>query len=145
QVRKFRDFNTFESQNWVMGATERPFAAGQLRLHSMLSFEPFTIQALGSPQVFQTGETYQRAPLIDYQHPHDLFMDVGATWTRAIEDDRFFTTVALVGAPAVGPTVFMHRPSAVGNPTAPLSHHQMDATHISHGVVTAGYTTRGVT
>jgi hypothetical protein len=32
----------------------------------------------------------------------------------------------------------MHRPSAIENPFAPLSHHWQDATHITFGVVTAG-------
>lgn len=31
---------------------------------------------LGSPQVFQTGETFNDAPLIDYRHPHDLIMNL---------------------------------------------------------------------
>ena len=77
-----------ESQNWLMGAGERRVGRELFRLHSMLSFEPFTIQALGSPQVFQTGETYQEAPLIDYQHPHDLVMDLGADWTRPVPRGR---------------------------------------------------------
>ena len=45
-----------------------------------------------------------------------------------------------VGAPALGPTPFMHRASAEVNPTAPLSHHHLDATHVTHGVLTAGLT-----
>jgi hypothetical protein len=138
QLRKFRDFDRVESQNWLMGGAEHPLASGSLRLHTMLSLEPFTIQALGSPQVFQTGETYRAAPLIDYQHPHDLFMDVGATWVRPLSSGRVFVEAAPAGAPAIGPTAFMHRPSAAENPTAPLGHHQMDATHISHGVLTGG-------
>jgi hypothetical protein len=145
QYRKFRDFQEIESQNWLMGATERPLGSANVRFHTMLSLEPFTMQALGSPQVFQTGETYQQAPLIDYQHPHDLFMDVGATWTRPTRDGRVFATLALVGAPAIGPEAFMHRASAAGNPTAPLSHHQLDASHISHGVATAGLVSRSLT
>jgi hypothetical protein len=32
----------------------------------------------------------------------------------------------------------MHRASAVENPTAPLSHHTLDSTHIAMGVLTAG-------
>jgi hypothetical protein len=138
QLRKFRDFQKVESQNWLMGAGEHPWAGGRLRLESMLSFEPFTVQALGSPQVFQTGETYKQGPLIDYQHPHDLFMRLGATWTRTVGSGRVFADIAPVGSPAIGPTVFMHRPSAAENPTAPLGHHEMDATHITHGVVTGG-------
>ena len=33
---------------------------------------------------------------------------------------------------------FMHRPSALDNPNAPLSHHWSDATHITFGVATIG-------
>ena len=145
QLRKFTDFQRVESQNWLMGAGEHKLGSGQLRLHTMLSFEPFTIQALGSPQVFQTGETYANAPLIDYQHPHDLFMDLGATFTRPVRRGHAFAEIAVVGAPALGPTPFMHRPSAEDNPTVPLGHHQMDATHITHGVVTAGLTQGDIT
>jgi hypothetical protein len=145
QLRKFRDFATIESQNWFMGGGEHPFRGGRLRLHTMLSAEPFTIQPLGSPEVFQTGETYHQAPLIDYQHPHDLVMDLGGTWVRPLPSGRAFFEAAVVGAPAIGPTPFMHRASAEENPTVPLSHHQLDATHITHGVLTAGLEQRGLT
>jgi hypothetical protein len=43
-----------------------------------------------------------------------------------------------VGSPALGPTPFMHRSSAGADPLVPISHHFLDATHISHGVVTGG-------
>jgi hypothetical protein len=140
QLRKFRDFEKVESQNWLMAAGDHPLGSGRLSLHTMLSLEPFTIQPLGSPQVFQTGETYAKAPLVDYQHPHDLFMDLGATFTRPVSGGHAFAEVSTVGSPALGPTPFMHRPSAADDPTVPLSHHQMDATHITHGVVTGGLT-----
>jgi hypothetical protein len=39
--------------------------------------------------------------------------------------------------PPLGPVAFMHRASADENPTAPLSHHNFDSTHIAFGVVTA--------
>jgi hypothetical protein len=52
--------------------------------------------------------------------------------------------VAPVGEPAVGPVAFPHRPSAAGDPLAPLAHHWPDATHISFGVLTAGLFTRTV-
>lgn len=145
QQREFRDFQRIESQNWFMGSGERRVFSGPLRLHAMVSLEPFTIQPLGSPQVFQTGETYRRAPLIDYQHPHDLFMQLGVRWARPLAFGRLLAEVAPVGAPAIGPVVFMHRPSASENPTAPLGHHQMDATHITHGVLTVGIERSGLT
>ncbi|HEY7792153.1 MAG TPA: hypothetical protein VIC33_16690, partial [Vicinamibacterales bacterium] len=43
-----------------------------------------------------------------------------------------------VGEPALGPTAFPHRLSALPNLLAPISHHWLDATHVSFGVVTAG-------
>jgi len=144
QQRKFRDFQEIESQNWFMGAGEREGLGGRLLVHTMISLEPFTIQPLGSPQVFQTGETYRQAPLIDYQHPHDLFMGLSVRWTRPLASGRVFAEAAPVGAPAIGPAVFMHRPSAAENPSAPLGHHQFDATHITHGVVTAGVERYGI-
>jgi hypothetical protein len=144
QYRKFRDFQEFESQNWFMGGLERRFSAGRLNVDAMVSLEPFTIQALGSPQVFQTGETYQQAPLVDYQHPHDFVMELGATYTRSVPNGSAFGTAALVGSPALGPTSFMHRPSAVENPSVPLSHHQLDATHITHGLVSLGIRRRSL-
>lgn len=138
QYRKFKDFQEVESQNWLMGAADRPLGGGQLRAHAMFSMEPFTVQPLGSPQVFQTGETYQQAPLIDYQHPHELFMAIAAKWTKPIRRGRISVGGGPVDSPALGPTPYMHRASAAENPTAPLGHHQLDASHITHGVVTGG-------
>ena len=138
QRRKFRDFQKLESQNWLMGGGERRAGGGRIRITGMFSLEPFTMQPLGSPQVFQTGETYRQAPLIDYQHPHDLFMGIGAAYDRPIPEGRVFVAVDAVGAPAIGPGSFMHRPSAAENPTAPLTHHMLDSTHITPGVVSIG-------
>ncbi|HRH61484.1 MAG TPA: hypothetical protein PL045_12980, partial [Chitinophagaceae bacterium] len=49
-----------------------------------------------------------------------------------------FVYVGYPGEPALGPVAFMHRPSALNNPDAPLSHHWADATHITFGVATLG-------
>jgi hypothetical protein len=51
---------------------------------------------------------------------------------------------APVGEPAIGPVAYMHRPSALNDPFAPLGHHWTDATHITYGVLTAGIFTRGL-
>lgn len=138
QDRKFRDFSAWESQNWIMALAER--RAGPWRISAVGggTLEPFTIDALGSPQAFQTGETYQNAPLIDYQHPHDLVMHLGAEVGREFAGNReVIVGAALVGGPPIGPPAFMHRTSALENPQVPLSHHQLDATHITHGLVLA--------
>jgi hypothetical protein len=52
--------------------------------------------------------------------------------------------VDLVGTPSLGPAPFMHRPTARENPQAPLSHHHLDSTHITPGVVRAGIAASGI-
>lgn len=107
--------------------------------HAMLSLEPLTLRRLGSAQAFQTGETYDTAPLIDYQHPHDLFMALEGRYEQSVgAGSRFWIAVAPVGAATIGPTAFMHRGSAAANPTAPLTHHNIDSPHISRSVLSAG-------
>jgi hypothetical protein len=143
QYRKFRDFDDFESQNWVMGTGSRTIGPAQLQLSTMLSLEPFTLADLGSPQVFQTGETFQGAPLIDYQHPHDLVMNLGGSMATTIDGTIFHAGAYIVGEAPLGPPAFMHRPSAAENPQSPLSHHYLDSTHITPGVVRAGLERNG--
>jgi hypothetical protein len=144
QERKFRDFRAWESQNWLMVEAAHPAARGTFRATAMTSLEPFTLHALGSPQVFQTGETFGGAPLIDYQHPHDLIMGLGADYTRTRGAITYVVGADLVGSPSLGPVAFMHRPSAYGNPEAPLAHHFLDSTHITPGVVRGGLSTHGI-
>jgi hypothetical protein len=138
QRREFTDFDEVESQNWLTTSGSRAFGASRLRLSSMLSFEAFTLRDIGSPQVFQTGETFEGAPLIDYQHPHDLLMNLGGDFTWPAGGTNLTVAAYLVGPAPLGPAAFMHRPSAAENPQAPLSHHYLDATHITPGVISAG-------
>ena len=138
QRRKFTDFDEVESQNWLMTALQKTSGANNLNLIAMFSLEPFTLRDLGSPQVFQTGETFNGAPLIDYQHPHDLIMNLGAQFSRAIGPTTVSAAAYAVGPAPIGPAGFMHRPSAVENPQAPLSHHYLDASHITPGVISVG-------
>ncbi len=133
----------FESQNWLMPMALRRVGNGTLELRGMFSFEPFTFPPGGSPLLFQTGETYQGQPLIDRQHPHDLFMELSASYTMPLGDrGTWFAYFGYPGEPALGPTAFMHRASASENPAAPLSHHLQDSSHISFGVFTSGFTYR---
>jgi hypothetical protein len=140
QHRKFRDFSAWESQNWLMADGGRRFGSGTFAASAMLSLEAWTLKDIGSPQAFQTGETFGGAPLIDYQHPHDLIMGLGATYRLPWRRVTWQLTGALVGSPAFGPTVFMHRASATDHPQSPLSHHYLDSTHITPGVITLGGT-----
>jgi hypothetical protein len=138
-----RGVTKFESSNWFMPMAFHKLGKGTLGLRGMFSAEPFTFPPGGSPLLFQTGETYKGRPLIDRQHPHDLWMELSAQYTLALgEHATWFTYFGYPGEPALGPPAFMHRASASENPSAPLSHHLQDSTHISFGVLTSGFTYR---
>jgi hypothetical protein len=138
-----RGVTKFESMNWLMAMASRRVGRGTLDLRSMFSFEPFTLSPGGSPELFQTGETYKGRPLLDKQHPHDLFMTLSASYTVPIgEKGSWFAYIGFPGEPALSPIAFMHRTSASENPSAPLAHHLQDSTHISYGVFTTGFTYR---
>jgi hypothetical protein len=138
-----RGVTKFESANWFMPMAFRKVGPGTLELRGMFSFEPFTFPPGGSPLLFQTGETYKGQPIIDAQHPHDLFMELSASYTVPVGDRAtWFAYLGYPGEPALGPTAFMHRASASENPAAALSHHLQDSSHISFGVFTTGFTYR---
>lgn len=138
-----RGVTKVESANWFMPMAYHKLGKGTVQLRGMFSFEPFTFPPGGSPLLFQTGETYKGQPLIDKQHPHDLFMELSAQYTLPVgERGTWFTYFGYPGEPALGPVAFMHRASASENPSATLAHHLQDSTHISFGVLTTGFTYR---
>jgi hypothetical protein len=129
----------FGSQNWWMGMAGRPAAGGTLQLNLMLSLDPWTLGDDGYREIFQAGETLNGRPLVDRQHPHDFLMQASVAWRKPLARGYALTLAgAPVGEPALGPVAFMHRLSSFENPTAPLSHHTLDSTHIAMGVLTAG-------
>jgi hypothetical protein len=136
-----RGVTKVESANWFMPMAFHKLGKGTVQFRGMFSFEPFTFPPGGSPLLFQTGETYKGQPLIDKQHPHDLFMELSAQYTLPVgEHGTWFTYFGYPGEPALGPVAFMHRASAAENPSATLAHHLQDSTHISFGVLTTGFT-----
>ena len=140
-----RGATKFESANWFMPMAYHKLGPGTLQLRGMFSAEPFTLPQGGSPLLFQTGETYKGQPIIDRQHPHDLFMELSAQYTLPLGDrGTWFAYFGYPGEPALGPPAFMHRPSASENSSAPLAHHLQDSTHISFGVFTTGFTYRWI-
>jgi hypothetical protein len=133
----------FGSLNWVMLMATRDLAGGRFQARTMLSLDPWTVSNRGYPLLLQTGETYRNEPLHDRQHPHDFWMELGALYQREINKGLAWSVYAAPsGEPALGPVAFMHRPSAMDNPTAPLNHHWQDATHVSFGVLTGGIFSR---
>ncbi|MDQ2667103.1 MAG: hypothetical protein M3Z05_13975 [Gemmatimonadota bacterium] len=135
----------FASVNWGMLMATREAGGGRLQLRGMLSAEPWTVGGKGYPLLLQSGETFQGEALHDRQHPHDLFMELAGLYEHAISS-RLGASLYLapVGEPAMGPVAFPHRPSAMNDPMAPISHHWQDATHISFGVLTAGIFTHSL-
>jgi hypothetical protein len=140
-----RGADQFGSINWGMLMAMRQLGGGTLHLHGMASAEPLTIGAGGYPLLLQSGETFEGEPLHDRQHPHDLFMELSALYERAVSRRvGVMVYVAPIGEPGIGPVAYMHRPSALNDPFAPLAHHWTDATHITYGVLTAGVFTKQV-
>jgi hypothetical protein len=127
------------SNSMFMATAERSVGAGKLELRSMLSLDP-AMGAGGYPLLFQTGETEDGVThLIDRQHPHDFFMEMAARYRQPFgADQAWFVYAGLPGEPALGPPAFMHRASGIRIPEAPLTHHWLDSTHITMGVVTFG-------
>lgn len=124
----------------IMGSARRDFAnGGTLNLRAMLSPDPF-MGASGYPLLFAQGETANGVdPLVDRQHPHDLFMELSASYAHQLGPrTSVFVYGGLPGEPAFGPPAFMHRMAAMDSPEAPISHHWFDSTHITFGVVTTG-------
>jgi hypothetical protein len=127
------------SDNMIMGMVRRPLPTGTLGFRAMLSAEPATIGAGGYPRLLQTGETADGVtPLVDRQHPHDLFMELAGTYRLVRGSRAIFLYAGLPGEPALGPPAFMHRFSGLDFPQAPITHHWLDSTHITYGVLTGG-------
>jgi hypothetical protein len=123
----------------LMGMASRPLGDGTLQFKAMLSPDPLMGKS-GYPLLLASGETANGVDrLIDRQHPHDLFMELSASVSQHIgSNSSVFLYGGLPGEPAFGPPAFMHRESIMDSPEAPISHHWLDSTHISFGVVTAG-------
>ncbi|HEX9472673.1 MAG TPA: hypothetical protein VF931_00695 [Steroidobacteraceae bacterium] len=125
----------------LLGMARRSAAGGDvLQLRAMLSPDPLMGKS-GYPLLLATGESADgHTPLIDRQHPHDLFMELSASYSHPLTgSDSVYVYAGLPGEPAFGPPAFMHRLSIMDSPEAPISHHWLDSTHIAFGVATLGY------
>jgi hypothetical protein len=123
----------------LMGVARRPIGNGTFQLRGMISPDPL-MGKKGYPLLLASGETADgETHLVDRQHPHDLFMELSASASQSIgENASVFVYGGLPGEPAFGPPAFMHRQSISVSPEAPITHHWLDSTHITFGVLTAG-------
>ena len=136
-----RGARQFGSINWAMGMGRRSIGAGIVGVRAMLSAEPVTVGGCGYPNLLASGELCEGDGIHDKQHPHDLVMELAGEYAWPISPTlRWHVYGGPVGEPALGPVAFPHRASALPNPVAPISHHWLDATHITFGVVTTGLT-----
>jgi cytochrome oxidase Cu insertion factor (SCO1/SenC/PrrC family) len=127
------------AENWEMAMASRYVGKDILDLRLMTSLERWVLPALGTAQLFQTGESYNFNPIVDHQHPHAPVMELAGRYTAELADrSELFLYGGLVGDPALGPTTYLHRPSAADNHWSPLGHHLQDSTHESAGVITVG-------
>jgi hypothetical protein len=135
-----RGDSKIDAPNWFMFMGQRKVGNnGLFHFNTMFSLDAAITGKSGYPLLFQTGETANGMSLVDRQHPHDLFSELSVSYAHALSKKAdVFLYLGYPGEPALGPVAFMHRPSALDNPNAPLSHHWVDATHITFGVATLG-------
>ena len=145
-VSSDRGDDRIDAPNWIMAMFSHSLAENtQLGLRAMMSLDLITEQGRGYPLLLQTGESWHDQPLHDRQHPHDLFDELSFSMSQKISDDfSGYIYFGYPGEPALGPPVFMHRPSAMDDPDAPIGHHWLDSTHATFGVATAGVQWRNV-
>jgi hypothetical protein len=131
------------SVNWGMAMARRNAGAGRLGLRAMLSVEPLTVRGCGSLSFLATGEVCEGDTIHDRQQQHDLVMELAVDYDRPLFGEwRWQLYAGLAGEPALGPVGYPHRPSAMENPTAPMTHHWFESTRIAFGVITAGVQNR---
>jgi hypothetical protein len=111
-------------------------------LDLMGTFEKWTYRDAGYPELLQIGEENKnRQPYIDAQHPHSSPV-MGLTLSDTIAFGEGKDHVKIFFAPrgqsTDGPIAFMHRPTGMVNPDAPLGHHiGQDVGHVSSTVAGA--------
>ena len=127
------------SVNWGMLMARRPLGAGRFGVRGMLSLEPLTVPGCGYLNLLASGEVCEGDTIHDRQHPHDFLMELAAEYERPLNASVTWQLYGgLAGEPALGPVAFPHRFSAMPMPTAPITHHWLDSTHITYGVITTG-------
>jgi hypothetical protein len=128
-------------QSHLMGVARDRVGEDTVTLHGALSLDPLMGKA-GYPLLLQTGETADgKNPLIDRQHPHNFFSELGAIYAHPLDArTQTFAYIGYPGEPALGPVTYLHRFAGLANPEAPIDHHWLDSTHIAFGVATVGLT-----
>jgi plastocyanin len=135
------DRDKFDAPTMFMAMYSRPIGEkSQFGFRGMASLDPVIERGFGYPLLYQSGEQYKGLPLHDRQHPHDFISELAVTFSHKFNDKQsFYLYAGYPGEPALGPPMYLHRISGMNIPDAPIGHHWQDATHITFGVLTAGY------
>ena len=135
------DRNRADAPTMFMVMYSKPLnEKSQIGFRGMFSLDPIFQRGYGYPLLYQTGEQFRGRPIHDRQHPHDLFSELAVTYSYKFNNKKsFYLYAGYPGEPALGPPMFLHRNSGMNNADAPIGHHWQDATHITFGVVTAGF------
>ena len=113
-----------------------------VNLDLMLTLEKWTVPEQGYPLLLQIGESdSQGVPYLDAQHPHSspiMGLTLSDTVNLGPPGDYLKFFFAPRGEATDGPIAFMHRPTGMANPDAPIGHHiGQDVGHISSTLVGA--------
>src|SRR5262249_18385694 len=93
-----------ESVNYAMLMEQHSLGSGTILFREMFSAESLTSPHPGFPELFQTGETYHGEPLVDHQHPHNVFAELAALYTVPLHEKvSWLFYGGPVGEPALGP------------------------------------------
>jgi len=99
-----RGDDKFISTNWFMGMAQHDVGHGSFLFRAMLSLDPATVTQRRYPELFQIGEAAFGKPIVDGQHPHDLFMELAFQYAHPVGEKTILSLYfAPVGDPALGP------------------------------------------
>lgn len=145
-AEKPRGKDQFAIPNMLMANYGRSIGDKQyLNANLMLTFERWTFHKEGYSELLQIGERDEdERPYIDAQHPHSspiMGLTLSDTFYLGNEKDNVKLFFAPRGQSTDGPVAFMHRPTGMANPDAPLGHHlAQDVGHITSTVLGASIT-----
>ena len=124
----------FFSTNWIAAGADRRVGGVTVLVGTRVSLEPFTIPAVGYPQLLQYVSSESGGPLVDRMRPQDLVQEaaIGIEW-RAV---RLY--VAPVGEPPLGPDRYAERPSSIDFAEAPFAYDIQESFQVATRVISAG-------
>lgn len=142
-AEKPRGKDQFAIPHMIMANYGRSLSETQyINANLMLTFERWTFHEEGYSELLQIGERDKdENPYIDAQHPHSspiMGITFSDTFYLGSGKDNLRLFFAPRGQSSDGPIAFMHRPTGMANPDAPLGHHlAQDVGHITSTVLGA--------